>query len=546
MNKLLSILSATLLGLTPGLTLANVGAGSGIVIKLDKADPAPLYTTTFPINYNYQQAKYDLKKGLENSGTGLSLSVMPFYNRASYGTSLSGNKNNNLYDLGGRCNLFALLGTQVPSGYSSTSPTALLLGTTNDYDNPNPTSTIPMDLIHAIAYGNGSTGGIPYTGGITPVQFKTIQGLVSMQNNPSQTPWSEVFGFLTIPAKYRKYGARFEVSAATNLGFGASLQIGVASINQTGSLDNAILFGNPVIQSVNGSTSTPPTVTSTTQQNVAYYLVDGVPSVVLNPFVNSTTTPTIMTDAQWYDALRAIKQNTTNQLSVITNTIGLNTSDFQKTGFEDLRGEIFWRKAIKLDSEEPVLFVPFISMFGSVDLGNIADPNQFFAMPLGSNGHKSIGGGAGFTLDFSDSFELAAAIGGMSYTSRLEQNVRMPNNENQAVIFPYTTAATIHPGPSWYVSLLMNSYHFDDDISFFMQYLYVGHSKDKYVLINEDPAFLPQVLSERSVWNSQIANLGLNYDVSSSVSIGCAAQIPLKQVNAYHSSTVSVSLVLSY
>ena len=557
MKKLLQALVIACLYNICSEIIAGTEAGSGIPVRLDRADPAPLYTNYFPVNYNYQQAKADLKNGVYNSGSGISFSAMPFYNRADRGTSETGIQNTNLYDLSGRCNLFGILQTQVPTGYSASSDIVNLLGSIDNTGAVVTAGTLPTSLINSIQYKTAGTSGpgISYAGGVTPNQFSSITGLESLQDNPTQNPWDDVIGFLTIPTKYRKYGVRFEISGATSIGVGMSVQIGAAAISQTASLDNVVLFGNPVITTISNSTTNPPTTTSNTVPNAAFFIRDGVQTIVLNPFIDnaSSGTPPVptsstVTDQQWYQALRNMKQNTTNQLELIADTIGLNLNDFQKTSFEDLRFELFWRKGFKLDTKVPVLFVPFVSMFGTLDLGDIANPNQLFAMPFGSNGHNSIGGGAGFTLDFVDNFEIGGAMGATSYSNRVEQNMRMPNADNQAVIYPYTTPTRISPGSTWYISLFFNSYHFEEDLTFYMQYLYVGHNKDKLTLLQPDPdhIFKPKILEGRSIWNSHVANVGLTYDVSPSIAIGCGGQIPLKQLNSYRSSTFSVSLTISH
>jgi len=570
---------------------------TGIELIFDKANPAPINSTNNPFSYNYEQAKEDIKKGLNNSGSGLSFSAMPYYARADIGTSFTGIKNTNLGDLSGRVNMLGLFGTPVPNGYAQISPITELLGTLGDsstvYD-PNQvnggytsnTGFMIQTLLQSISCYNGtlinpsvaSSGvvnpnGIKYAGSnvvvspatqpfqtpvVTPAQFNSIGGLQSLQNNDTDNPWNEVIGFLTIPMKYRRYGARFELIGTIDCGLGAAMQLGVAAVSQSGSFNNAIIFGNPVITTVSTSSSSGnPTVTTTsnTVPNAAYYLRDGsVQTLVLNPFADPTTNSsgstitgasTTVTDAEWYQALRNIKSNTTNQIEVIAEVIGLDLSDFQQAGFEDLRAEIFWRKAIKLHTNTPVLFVPFITMFGTLDLSSPTNPNKFFAMPLGSNGHKSIGGSAGFSLDFVEGIEVGGAIGAAAFSSRNEQNLRVPNSLQEYGFYPYTAAAKICPGSSWFVSVLINAYHFEEDLSFFFQYLYVGHNKDKIILNNPDIYFLPQLLEARSVWSSQMANVGLNYNVTPNIAVGAAIQIPLQQLNAYRTSTFGLSICFS-
>ena len=495
-------------------------------ITLDKTNPSPLNNTDFPAAYLYDAAKDSLKKGLSHGGSGIKISAMPYYSRADIGTSLTGQKNTELGDLPGRWNLFAILNTDTPDNYSPSD----LLGdaATTSMDS----ETIFADLVNDLA--DLSYGGSSNTSVGEPSEFSSMEGLLSLQNS------DELVGFLTIPTKYRKYGTKFEVSGSTDNGFGATIQIGVASISQTASFNNAIGFGNVDITSTTaGTTST------TTTSNAAYYIKNNVRTLVNNPFYNDATYGKV-TDQQWYAALKCMQRGTTNRLNEIATAIGLNLSDFQKTGLEDLRGELFWRKGLKLNTKDPVVFTPFISVFGTLDLGEICDQSQPLSVPFGNNGHKSFGGNMGFTLDFNDNFEIGAALGIATYTSRTEQNMRMPNHSNQCGIYPFSTAATINPGNTAYTSLLMNSRHFEENLSFFMQYIYVGHSKDKITLVTDNDGFLPQILEGKSIWSNHMANVGLNYEVSPGVTLGCAAQIPLKQRNSYRGSTFALSISASH
>jgi hypothetical protein len=524
---------------------------AGFYITLDRSNPAPLTTTEMPNIYNYTRAKEKLSKGQYDSGSGISVIAMPYYSRANIGTNLYNDKGSEIGDLAGRWNLFAIMDTNLPNNYNPGSDIPALLGSSDNPSTASSGGTIPSDLIYSLTFtgdydltpfaGTSFYGGTSYTtsGSLpsslsAPTEFQSIPGLLSLQDA------QELVGYLTIPTKYSRYGSRFEISGSTNIGVGALVQFGVASVSQRAIYDNEIKFGN-----VDVTTTTSGTTTVTTNTNAAYYVRNGVKILVNNPFYNDAAVGKV-TDQQWYASLKNIKRNTTNKLNEIAETIGLNLNDYQRTGLEDLRGEIYWRKALRLKTAEPILFIPFVSFVGTLDLSEAVDPNQPLALPFGNNGHKSYGANAGFTLDFSDSFEIGTAVGVVSFSDRYEPNLRVPNQEQQSGIYPYATAAKINPGNSWFASLLMNCHHFEEDLSFFMQYLYVGHSRDKIILTNPDPAYLPKVLEGKTIWNSHLANVGLNYEVSPSVMIGCAGQIPLKQMNAYRVASFAVSIIASH
>jgi len=546
---------------------------TGIDLSLDKADPNPMNCTEMPITYVYSRAKTALSKGQYDSGSSIQLTALPFHVHATQGTDLNGVKNAELMDLSGRTNLFTMFNSNLPSNYQAGSAIPTLLGTAPYLDSttsstppPSNDGTLPNNLLLDLQAANytlvsgvpsGDDTGLIYGGTLftgssssttvgnvtsapTPTQFTTIAGLRSLQDN------LQLIGFLTGPTKYSKYGSRFEIVGATSLGIGAAIRIGVSSISQSGFFNNEILFGNVDVSSypapTAGGATTP---TTNTVQNAAYYLKNGVRILVNNPFYNDPTTGKV-TDAQWYEALKVIKQDTANQLDLIAKTTGLDLCDFQKTGVEDLRAELFWRKGLKLDLPQPVVFIPYVSLVGSFDVTAPIKPNQVLAMPFGNNGHKSYGGNAGFTLDFDNSFEVGAAVGLVAFTSRVEQNLRIPTDVDQSVLYPYATSARISPGNSWFMSLLMNSFHFEENLTFYMQYIYVGHSSDKITLTQPDPAYFPEILECRSSWSSQMVNLGLNYEVSPSITIGCGGQIPLKQMNAYRSATFALSIFATH
>lgn len=557
---------------------------TGIDLSLDKADPNPMNCTEMPITYIYSTAKTALRKGQYNSGAGVQVTALPFHVHATKGTNMDGIKDAELGDLSGRANLFTMFNSNLPSNYAAGSAIPTLLGTA-PYLDANPTAatspvnndgTLPQQLLldlQAATYtlsgvtgvvtgtdtgliyggtaftGSGTSGTGNVTSAPTPTQFTTIAGLRSLQDN------LQLIGFLTGPAKYSKYGSRFEIVGASSLGIGAAIRIGVSSISQSGFFNNEILFGNVDVTSYPTGSTGATTPTTTTVPNAAYYLKNDVKVLVNNPFYNDPITGKV-TDSQWYEALKVIKQDTANQLDLIAKTTGLDLSDFQKTGVEDLRLELFWRKGLKLDTDQPVVFIPYVSLVGSLDVTAPVKPNQILAAPFGNNGHKSYGGNAGFTLDFDNSFEVGAAVGLVAFTSRYEPNLRVPTDVDQSVLYPYATAASISPGNNWFMSLLINSYHFEENLTFYMQYIYVGHGRDKIKLtsLNETitpsgiytQTYFPEVLESKSPWSSQMVNLGLNYEVSPSITIGCGGQIPIKQMNAYRSATFALSIFATH
>ncbi len=499
---------------------------AGTNVTLDKADPAPLNSTTLPFAYVYDHGKERIRDGRSATGDGLEVSVTPFYSKASKGTDRNGLQKTELGDLSGKWNLLALLDTATPTGQSA-------IGLLGNSVAPG-TGTLPAALIAALEYGiTGSAGNAnEYGQGSTPTQLESIAGMI-----PLQDANNEFFGFQTTAEKYCKKGARFQTTGALDCGLGVTVQLGVASIS------NSATFKSPVSYNYTSSTitsTTYPNSTTVVNTTTPTFLKGGVATTAENPFsIHKVTT------SNWAYVLQTLDDQLIDQFQAIADAIGLDTTNFQKSGFEDLKGELFWRKAIKLEGHNKALFTPFVTVNGAFDLGEPVDQDKILSMPFGNGGHHAIGGAAGFSLDFEDNFEIGAAMGVNTYSCRRENNMRIPNSIYQNGIYPYKTAANINPGNTWYLSTFMNSYHFEEDLSFYAQYLYVSHGKDNITLVTPNSGFFPEILAAKTPWSSHMLNLGLNYDVSSGIQIGCAAQIPLKQRNAHRSSTVAISIAAS-
>jgi hypothetical protein len=487
-----------------GIYWSSFVAIAGTNVTLDKADPAPLNNSNLPFAYVYDQGKARIKAGRHSSGDGLELSGMAFYSKASKGTDRNGLQKSELGDLSGKWNLLALLDTTTPNG--QTAPTSI--------GSASSSGSITTALVNALAYnttGYTSGNGAYYPKGSTPTELTSATGLIGLQDSIN-----EFFGFQTTHEKYCKKGARFQATGAIDCGLGMTVQLGVTSIS------NDATFHSPVTY----NTTTP------------FFLKGGITTTAVNPFDVADVTNT-----NWIYILKTMDDKLIDKFASIADAIGLDITNFQKSGFEDLKGEIFWRKAIKLEGKNRALFTPFVSLNGSFDLGEPMNPDKILAMPFGNNGHKSLGGGAGFSLDFEDSFEIGAAMGISHYNCR-QDIIRVPNSIYQNGIYPYKTAVNIQPGNTWYLSTFMNSYHFEEDISCFAQYIYVNHNRDSFGLVTPNKDFYPEVLGAKTPWSSHVLNLGLNYDVSNGLEIGCAAQIPLKQRNAHRSSTIAIAIAI--
>ena len=135
----------------------------------------------------------------------------------------------------------------------------------------------------------------------------------------------------------------------------------------------------------------------------------------------------------------------------------------------------------------PFLFIPFASV--GVDFRNSpwSQPNLAFSAPFGNNGHNAVRFNAGFTFDFDETIEVGGHCGLVHFFSKKFNAYRMPTNEFQNGLYPYTTAVNVDPGNTWHIGILMNAYHFLGCLSFYCEYLYVSHTEDKFCIVNRGP-----------------------------------------------------------
>lgn len=516
---------------------ANFNIKCSIITTLSKNDPAPLFTTIFPYNYLSQNEKEYLKERVDfYCPQFFSFSISPFYQTASCGKNINAHKAQ-LGDLTGKWNMIAALPfnvagqTDIPEGRE---PFPVL-------------ERLRDKLLECIDFAFRDT-----TGQRVPSELQTVPGLLSLQ-----TP-EELFGFFSVPIKYRKVGVRFEANARIYKDFGFSAQTGVADISQiarfidqtatpTACAEREIERGvSTCISSCDGNTLPP--------------------LYCLNPF----TTNRVNND-NWKQVVDCVHIELMNKLQNVINEIDMDLCNFNKTGIEDVHFEFWWRHLYNVkpnDSVEccwlPFLFVPFASIGASIATGERINVNNPLSLAFGNNGHHALRFNAGFSLDFFDTIEIGMHAGVVNFFKRKTKSgciirgncdrdddiggLRVPTNNYQNVLIPYKTNVEIKPGQTWHIGLFMNAFHFIDCVSAYVEYLYVSHLKDKICVLgnNNNGAFKPKVLECVSPWNIHLLNGALNYDVSPNFTLGFAVQIPLTGRNIYKSTTYMLSTTLTF
>lgn len=337
----------------------------------------------------------------------------------------------------------------------------------------------------------------------------------AIDNNPSGSE----FGFFSIPLVYRKRGLRCEFEAYLCHDLGLKVDIGVVDICQTATSFNDLTC----------NATLPPCFTTPIPPGGSFD--PNNPNLTINN----------------------VEQSLMDNLKPIAAQIGLDICpNFHKCSVEDIRGSLYWRHAFVInrgrDPEEwPLfLFTPFVSLDGSIAAGKERKRDQAFALSFGSNDHHAIGANAGIDIDFADTVEIGAEFGFAHFFDRSFCNMFIPTSKFQSGIYPFKTDVNIQPGSNWHFGAKMSAYHFLDYLSFFFQYVLIEHKHDRIILKKPDPAFMPEILECHSGFKVHLANIAFNYDISPNICLGLLWQAPLKQANAYRSTTILFTLNITY
>lgn len=320
-------------------------------------------------------------------------------------------------------------------------------------------------------------------------------------NNPDLIDPLKQFGFFSIPLCYRKRGMRFEFETHPVKDFGFKVKIGVADMCLTASCN----FNDLTANSTFVSTDT-------------HFTKDSVQNLLMK------------------------------DIKTISEEIGLDINDFHEVGIEDIHIMGYWRHVYDIHGDDNewahYLLVPYVMVGGTIPAGDEKDPNKAFGLPFGNNGHASAGLDAGINFDFAQTVEIGAHAGFTHYFKKTFCKYRVPNHSCQSGIYPFQADVEIDPGNNWHFGAKLYAHHFLDKLSFHFEYILVQHEKDKICLINEadkGKGFVPEKLKELSDWKAQVANIGLNYDISPNASLGFLWQAPLNQLNVYRTTTLMFS-----
>lgn len=319
-----------------------------------------------------------------------------------------------------------------------------------------------------------------------------------------------LFGCMSVPILYRKYGGRFQFEVGT------PYSIGVRAEGSFGRVEQFPVFND---------------LTSGATPTSTYPAADGL--VVSKYLVN-----------QFDD--------------VITDALGLNVDRYCASDIDDIRFAVYWCHAFEAnnkkdkDSYMPKLtFVPYLE-FECAPLVTTARPySTLFSVPFGNDGHKAIGMTAGFTINFIDMFTIGFDGSMTHFSKEMHCNCPVPTNELQIGVFPRKANLEIKPGKNFSFGATIAAEYFWYNFSTWIEFRMVNHCCDDIKLVSmvnvpglPIPTDYPvsnitlDVLRDRSEWSSSFANVGLTYDFTDALSLGFFWQAPIRQRFTYRSTTL--------
>jgi hypothetical protein len=314
------------------------------------------------------------------------------------------------------------------------------------------------------------------------------------------------FGFFSLPVKYHKIGARFNVQFRILDDFVLTFQTGVVDMKQT----------------------------------LTHYTDKTLTANVGDVFTGVTSADIGTGDSD------PVETNLMDKRTAIFAQMGVNGEDWNKTGVEDVSLGLAWRHNFRINKDaDPkdwahFIFTPFFRIIGSFGTGRAEDPDILLSLPFGNNKHDAIHGSAGFSIDFNESIEMSFEGGATHYFDRT-YITRVPTHRLQSLLFPYKTTIKNEPGKTWHLCIGLNARNFLDRLSMYANYSYVQHGQDTITLPTANSAFLPARLADQTGYKVQMATIGFNYDLSPNMTCGFSWQAPLVQRGSYKTTTILLS-----
>lgn len=495
--------------------------------NLTRNDPFPVYTTEDPYSFLTIRERQAIKHyELYGKPERARLSFSAFRQSASCGSGLRLATNcaqlcnlnvpdTNCVELGNLLGHWNVLGLFYPEGSSQ------------DVD-------VALRLDEALGITEAELLNCLFTTSLVPEEGPKPQGIAQPNNSDA----NKEFGFFSVPIKYRKYGIRFEAEIGLFDGFGLIIQGGVCDLKQTASFVD-LTCGATGLSCPVSDCSRPCDIPAGTSA-----LDEGELCAAGNCCI----------DIFSCECKTLVMNKIMKQFNIVAKTVGSCIRDYHEIDAEDTRVSLYWRHMYEVNKDRVTwpyfIIMPFLVAQASFPTSNAICHNNLFALPAGNDGHFGYGFDAGFTIDFVETVQIGFDAAMTRFSKKTHTNYPVPTNQLQAGIFPHLATVCITPGTNWSFGATLNAYHFIDRLSLYAQYRIISHGENCFDIISTDAAHKSNILTsklrEESLWRVQLANVGLNYDISPNITLGFLWQAPIARRNAYRSTTIMGSLVVTF
>jgi hypothetical protein len=225
-------------------------------------------------------------------------------------------------------------------------------------------------------------------------------------------------------------------------------------------------------------------------------------------------------------------------LEKIGKEIGLSFGPYHNWTFEDTFLAVSAGQSFEYHDKEDDISV---FMAPSIEVGvwvptskkyDVAEGNKFaFYIPVGNEGHTGMSITGNLTFEFPGTTIFSCGAGATVFNDLSIKDFRLPNHPQQRGIYPFKIDIKRKLGETYFAYASLKSIDFSSGASFYCDYTYVSHRKDKILLDDSDSERNKAFETGRaqfvkdSIWNTQELAVGINYKIADGIELGGAFKV---------------------
>lgn len=484
------------------------------------------------------------------------------------------------------------------------------------------------DTPYFIVYSPGTTQG-QTSGGDSGLTLPNVlrydysnykNNYYGMMANPQYRDPNKLFGYGYYNTTYNKIGVRGTFEWLFDEKFGLKIYTGfsnldiadIKNLDTTSSFQGptaAMMFARYPDQIYQLSYNQSPTAPAPYLPPNIYSLQDYRTPIMDNAsdtnFNDNVSNPSELNSYLPDEFKTAYLVNIQNNLDTLGQILNQSFRPYSVQSFDDTTFELFYRKLMiynkgifkKTSSSDaqpldrtPFILMPTASIHVTCPIAPRVPANIVFGKPLDNNGHWEVGGNVGIEFDFVDHVALGADIGASWYNNSDYKNVPVPTNQFNGGVYLYNANIVVIPGFSYTGSLGMQVDELFSCFDFFLEYRFVRHAEDNFVIQDINNLLPVQFMSDTHItpvsdnvgsvdtipngvlfleygqklpypnkdlvivdhmravssWLVNMINLTCNFKISHDISLGFVYQQPFLLRNAYNATTLGFSVEMFY